>query len=142
MAKIGDSMRHQNIDVFKPLGDNETLTDHTSTQSESSAYYTMIGDHDFLDEAKNPLAKYENDKVVAKKLIGSKIRYFVKAGPHGKLFNPIGLYSEGRGNRFMAKSGKNLWSFKEVNNKVFSLYVSFLKSKNTAWLTNAEREMA
>lgn len=135
-------MRNTNIDIFKPLGDGETLTDHASVSDDSSAYYTMIGDHDYLDEAKNPLAKTDNDKVVAKKLVNTKTRYFVKAGPYGKLFNPIGLYSEGRGNRFMAKSGKNLWSFKEVNNKVFSLYVSFLKTKNTAWLTNAEREMA
>lgn len=135
-------MRNTNIDIFKPLGDSETLTDHASVSDDSSAYYTMIGDHDYLDEAKNPLAKTDNDKVVAKKLVNTKTRYFVKAGPYGKLFNPIGLYSEGRGNRFVAKSGKNLWSFKEVNNKVFSLYVSFLKTKNTAWLTNAEREMA
>lgn len=135
-------MRNTDIDIFKPLGDGETLTDHASLSDDSSAYYTMIGDHDYLDEAKNPLAKTDNDKVVAKKLVNTKTRYFVKAGPYGKLFNPIGLYSEGRGNRFMAKSGKNLWSFKEVNNKVFSLYVSFLKTKNTAWLTNAEREMA
>lgn len=135
-------MRNTNIDIFQPLGDKETLTDQVSTNTDESAYYTMIGDHDFLDEAKNPLANVDNDKVVAKRLVGNKIRYFVKAGPYGKLFNPIGLYSEGRGNRFMAKSGKNLWSFKEVNNKVFDLYVSFLKTKNTAWLTNAEREMA
>lgn len=135
-------MRNTNIDIFKPLGDVETLTDHTSVSDDSSAYYTIMGDHDYLDEAKNPLAKTDNDKVVAKKLVNTKTRYFVKAGPYGKLFNPIGLYSEGLGNRFVAKSGKNLWSFKEVNNKVFDLYVSFLKTKNTAWLTNAEREMA
>jgi len=135
-------MRNTNFDIFKPLGDSETLTDHTSITNDTSAYYTMIGDHDYLDEAKNPLANNDNDKVVAKRLVGTKTRYFVKSGPHGKLFNPIGLYSEGRGNRFMAKSGKNLWAFKEVNNKVFDLYVSFLKTKNTAWLTNAEREMA
>lgn len=135
-------MRNTNIDIFKPLGDSETLTAHTSVTNDSSAYYTIMGDHDYLDEAKNPLAKTDNDKVVAKKLVNTKTRYFVKAGPYGKLFNPIGLYSEGHGNRFVAKSGKNLWSFKEVNNKVFDLYVSFLKTKNTAWLTNAEREMA
>jgi hypothetical protein len=135
-------MRDNNIDIFKPLGDNETLTDQTISHSDESAYYTMIGDHDFLDDSKNPLAKSDNDKVVAKKIVNTKTRYFVKSGPYGKLFNPIGLYSEGRGNRFIAKSGKNLWTFKEVNNKVFSLYVSFLKTKNTAWLTNAEREMA
>lgn len=142
MAQIGVYMRDNNIDIFKPLGDNETLTDQTALHSDHSAYYTMIGDHDFLDDAKNPLAKNDNDKVVAKKIVNTKTRYFVKAGPYGKLFNPIGLYSEGRGNRFIAKSGKNLWTFKEVNNKVFGLYVSFLKTKNTAWLTNAEREMA
>ncbi len=135
-------MRNTNVDIFKPLGDDQTLTDHVSIKHDGSAYYTMIGDHDYIDEEKNPLANTENDKVVAKRLVGMKTRYFVKSGPHGKLFNPIGLYSEGHGNRFIAKSGKNLWAFKEVNNKVFDLYVSFLKTKNTAWLTNAEREMA
>lgn len=135
-------MRDTNIDIFQPLGKDENITEHTQSKSSESAFYTMIGDHDYLDEFKNPIAQTENDKVVAKKIVNTKPRYFVKSGPYGKLFNPIGLYSEGRGNRFIAKSGKNLWSFKEVNNKVFDMYVSFLRTKNTAWLTNAEREMA
>ena len=137
-------MRNTNIDIFRPLGTQEDNITSNINQSntEQTSYYTMMGDHDSLDSDKNPVASVENDKVVAKKIVHTKIRYFVKSGPYGKLFNPIGLYSEGRGNRFMAKSGKNLWNFKEVNQKVFDLYVSFLKTKNTAWLTNAEREMA
>ncbi len=30
---------------------------------------------------------------------------------------------------------------KEVNAKVFDLYINFLATKNTAWLNNAEREL-
>jgi hypothetical protein len=51
------------------------------------------------------------------------------------------MYSEGQSNKFLAKAGKPEYSFKEVNEKTFSFYVNFLSTKNTAWLSNTEREL-
>lgn len=105
-------------------------------------FYTMIGKHKFLDQDKNPRLENENEDTFAKKItINNNIKYYIKTGTYGKIYNPIGLFSEGTANKFLSKVGKKAWQFKEVNVKVFDMYVNFLKSKNTAWLTNAEREL-
>jgi len=66
--------------------------------------------------------------------------YYVKQNRYGSLYNPQGMYSErnqAKMNRYGAK-----WSFKEVTQKTFDQYLKFLETKNEAWLSNAEREMA
>jgi hypothetical protein len=116
---------------------------HKETKSEKTyEFYTLIGKHKFLDNNKNPRLDTENDDTFAKKIIGTNsTKYYIKTGTYGKIYNPIGLFSEGTANKFMSKIGKKAWQFKEVNSKIFDMYVNFLKTKNTAWLTNAEREL-
>ncbi|NDB58966.1 hypothetical protein EB001_10995, partial [bacterium] len=69
-------------------------------------------------------------------------KFFIKIGTYGKVFNPIGMYSEGQNNKFLSKIGRQEWQFKEVNEKTFDLYLNFLSTKNIAWLSNAERELS
>jgi hypothetical protein len=105
-------------------------------------YFTVLGKHDFFDESKNPrtndekkaYAYYKNNEE-------GDTQYYIKVGLYGKVFNPIGLYSEGRANKFLSKVGKNEFTFTRVNQKVFDMYVNFLRTKNIAWLNNAEREL-
>lgn len=105
--------------------------------------FTLIGQHKFLDKDKNPRLDTENDKVYAKKIIlDDTDKYYIKVGTYGKVYNPIGLFSEGTSNKFLSKIGKRAWEFKEVNSKVFDMYVNFLRTKNIAWLNNAERELS
>lgn len=105
-------------------------------------FYTIIGKHKFLDKDKNPRLENENDDTFAKKImVDNNIKYYIKIGTYGKIYNPIGLFSEGTANKFISKIGKKAWQFKEVNFKIFNMYINFLKTKNTAWLNNAEREM-
>jgi hypothetical protein len=52
------------------------------------------------------------------------------------------MYSEGQNNKFLSKIGREEWQFKEVNEKIFDLYLNFLSTKNIAWLNNAERELS
>ena len=105
-------------------------------------YYTVIGQHKFLDNDNNPRLDKESDKVFAKKIVSNnKSKFYIKVGTYGKIYNPIGLYSEGTENKFLSKIGKKAWEFKEVNNKIFDMYISFLRTKNIAWINNAEREM-
>ena len=119
---------------------NKSLVDNTNKET---YYYTLMGDHDKLDEDELPISLNDSTKVLAKKTtINHSTKYFVKVGTHGKIYNPIGLFSEGNVNKFLSKIGKKAWEFKEVNMKVFNLYLSFLKTKNLAWLNNAEREMS
>jgi hypothetical protein len=105
-------------------------------------YFTILGDHEFLDRDNKPRAKTESKSVVAKSIQTDSYpkKYYIKVGTHGKIFNPIGLFSEGHNTKFLSKIGRKQWEFKEVNQKVFDMYINFLSTKNIAWLTNAERE--
>ena len=106
-------------------------------------YYTMIGKHQFIDENKNPRCNTETSEVCAKKVTNqSSTKFYIKAGVYGKIYNPIGMFSEGTAAKFLARAGKKAWDYKQVNFKVFDMYVSFLKTKNKAWLNNAERELS
>jgi hypothetical protein len=105
-------------------------------------FYTMLGEHDFIDASNKPQAKKESSKVVAKCTSkNGNNKFYIKIGTYGRIFNPIGLFSEGKNEKFIAKIGRKEFEFKEVNQKVFDLYLNFLSTKNIAWLNNAEREM-
>jgi len=115
---------------------------NNETKSESG-FYTIFGNHVYLDDNGNPRVNDDNPNTFAKCVSSENgSRYFIKVGLYGKIFNPIGLYSEGRQNKFLSKVGKKEYDYKEVNQKVFDLYVNFLRTKNQAWLNNAERELA
>lgn len=108
-----------------------------------SGFYTIFGNHVYLDDNGNPRVNEDSKNTFAKCVSSENgTRYFIKVGLYGKIFNPIGLYSEGRQNKFLSKAGKKEYDYKEVNQKVFDLYVNFLRTKNQAWLNNAERELA
>lgn len=110
----------------------------------SYEYFTILGDHDYLDENNRPRTDSENNKVVAKTSTtdNKPTRYYIKIGTYGKIYNPIGLFSEGNNTKFLSKIGRKEFEFKEVNQKVFDLYTNFLSTKNQAWLNNAERELS
>lgn len=86
------------------------------------------------------LAAERRDEAYAKIVVtDDKNRYYIKQGPYGRLFNPIGMYHEGKSNH--KRAGESQWKYREVNKKVFDLYLQFLKTKNKAWLTTANREV-
>jgi hypothetical protein len=119
-----------------------TINQNTIKDDRIVELYTIIGKHQFVDQYNNPRLKTETSEVCAKKIISNKsTKFFIKTGIYGKIYDPIGLYSEGTGAKFLARAGKKAWEFKQVNAKVFEMYLSFLKTKNKAWLTNAEREL-
>jgi hypothetical protein len=105
--------------------------------------YTLLGHQDFIDDNHKPRLKQDSKFTYAKCSTKNDItKYYIKVGTYGKIFNPIGLFSEGKSNKFVAKIGKKEFEFKEVNQKIFDMYTTFLATKNIAWLNNAEREMA
>lgn len=117
---------------------------NSSKESEAYTYkyYTILGSHESLDEEDNPIAKDKDSSLAYSRTSDNDETYYIKVGLYGKIYNPIGLFSEGKQNKFLSKVGKNEYNFVKVNSKVFSMYINFLKSKNIAWLNNAEREMA
>jgi hypothetical protein len=105
-------------------------------------YYTVLGKHEYLDSEKNPRVEEQKRSLAYTKQSGTDKQYYIKVGLYGRIYNPIGLYSEGRSNKFLSKVGKAEYNFTRVNQKVFNMYVNFLRTKNVAWLNNAERELA
>lgn len=118
------------------------INDSKPIEDKSEEFYTVIGHQEFLKN-KIPMVRSES-KALAKKITNSAnntSRYYIKVGTYGRPYNPIGLYSEGQNNKFLTKAGKPLYTFKEVNEKTFNFYINFLSTKNTAWLSNTEREL-
>jgi len=109
--------------------------------------YTISGKHDSLlngnpilldtdtEDAEDRAAAYA--KAVDK--AGQK-KYYVKMSNEGKMFNPIGMMHEHHSKQIDRQRGRNVFEFTEVNLQAFNMYVRFLQSKNTAYLSHAERE--
>ena len=112
--------------------------------------YTMEGREDYVEKDSGlPCLSVELDDAKdhpyahAMKVVGSSgCRFFVKQGAYGKLFNPLGLFSEGREARVRRHTGRLEWELKEVKEKVFDFYVNFLRTKNLSYIHNAERELS
>lgn len=134
-------MKTQKTDsyIFNPKKIESKDTDQTRTEK----LYCLLGQHDFIDEDNNPRLSSGSFKVLAKSVKNGSAnpRYFIKVGAYGRICNPIGMYTEGTENKFLSKIGRDEWTFKEVNINIFDQYVNFLRTKNIAWLNNAEREM-
>lgn len=105
--------------------------------------YTVIGLQDYLDNDSNPIIESDIEKkAFAKKITTNNIdKFYIKVGTYGKIFNPIGMYSEGKNTKFLSRAGKNEYQFKKVKKEIFDMYLNFLSTKNLAWFNNAERGM-
>jgi len=129
-------MKNEKDFIFAPNSNKSYNTERKET------LYCFLGEHEFLDEDNNPRVLKDSSKVLAKSVSTAiSSRYFIKTGTHGRIYNPIGMYTEGTSGKFLAKIGKNEWNFTEVNKGIFDQYVNFLRTKNIAWLNNAEREL-
>ncbi len=123
--------------IFNPLNDQEQL------HVEKNEFYSTMGSHDYLDDQNYPRISKENDKrILAKKITreDGSIKYSIKLTNNGKMQNPLSMYGVEKDNTFLDRVCRSNDKFKEVNYKVFDLYINFLKTKNIAWLHNAERE--
>ena len=130
--------------IFQPNKKKTTQEEDTR----SVVVYTIIGQQDEDDVDGNPIINdsksinaEDRPTAYAKrtKTQAGRFKYYVKQGDRAKLANPIGMYAETL--KAKPKEGRPSWKFREVSLKVFNKYVQFLKTKNTAWLIQAEREM-
>lgn len=116
--------------------DHNKTTEKTNTEAK---YYTATGSEDYVDKQGNTRHTTLKDDTFAKSENG---KFFIKIGLDNRAFNPIGLFSEGKYNKILSKIGKKEFNFRRVNQRVFELYLSFLKTKNIAWLNNTNRELS
>lgn len=118
-------------------------------------YYSLIGDHDFIDNDGYPrITDKNNQKIVAKAIKNKKERsvisenvfysYFIKTNPKLEVYNPVKTLSTVKDkpqNNYIEKVCKNEWTFKEVDKNIFNKYISFLLSKETRLLKDIERDL-
>ena len=124
--------------IFSPKDVNE---EQINNQNE---YYCIHGSQEFLDSNRNPRVTQESDpRVLAKKVFrdDGSFRMSIKLSNNGKIQNPMSIYGVEKQTSFLDRVCRSQNRFKEVNMKVFNLYINFLRTKNVAFLHNAEREM-
>lgn len=121
--------------IFKQQTEND--------KNNTSLYFTVLGEEDFMDNNQLPRCKELTEKVYAKETInelGVK-RYHIRLSLSNKLYDPTSIYGLDKTKSFLDSTVRDPNRFKTVNFKTFSLYLSFLKTKNRSYLFNAEREV-
>ena len=131
------------------VNSSDFIIDHSLAETK---YYTNKGSESYLDEDGNSRLKIDNDKVYAKavknkpsKNFTDKTRvgysYYVKTTPNKVLYNPMESYSIDPKiqKSFINKICKSELMFLEVSESIFNMYLNFLKTENTQWLTKAQR---
>jgi hypothetical protein len=125
--------------IYKP---NNGSVETVGSSAGEDEFYTVLGQQEFTDSNGYSRVTEKSDHIYAKAINAEgETKYFVKCNRYGKLFNPSGMFTEGNHKRFNKMIGSNEFNFKRVNLRIFELYTSFLKTRNVAWLNNAEREM-
>lgn len=108
----------------------------------TSQYYTLVGQEDYIDDENNPRIEKDNDnRILAKKTVQNKLKYLIKLDNAGKFYNPLSPISSIKPIKILQTISISDSRFKEVNQTVFNMYLNFLRSKNIAWINNAEREI-
>ena len=110
--------------------------------------YTVTGKEEYLENDKYPCIKLDSDtaqespEAFAMKItIGKRTKYYAKRGKYGRLYNPIGMFSEGMASKRLGHAGRLEWRFTEIGKRSCEFYRDFLRTKNIAYLHNAEREL-
>ena len=135
---------NKNKDGFHFIDKKKTAKEPKRTE----VIYTITGKQEYLSEDKYPAiklgseeAKESPDAHAMQITIGERTKYYAKRGRHGRLFNPVGMFSEGMGNKRLGHAGRLEWRFCEIGERAFRFYRNFLRTKNIAYLHNAEREL-
>lgn len=122
---------------------NSIFNTNKDIENTEEISYTMAGMEDECDKNSCPtLADKDAENVFAKKIVrkNGTTKFLVRLSSNGKLFNPMSIYGLEKDKTFLDRICRSNSKFKEVNHKVFDLYIKFLQSKNISWLNNAERE--
>ena len=121
-------------------------------------FYTISGQQDSLDSNGNPIVDNgSSDKIFAKAIYGRKsrelksssglgqtsYRYYILMNPEKIPYNPKTYFSVTDNNKlsFVDSKCKEGWSFQEVPQVIFDKYLNFLRTSNTKWLKETQREL-
>jgi hypothetical protein len=126
------------------MSDSFIYTPSKNTTSKSDdKFYGIIQDYDFVDKENNPRINLEKDPRVLAKIkykADGKEKFLIRIDNSKKLFNPSLPLSENKRDKLLEQYGADSSCFKEVSQRVFDYYVTFLRTANQSWIHNAERE--
>lgn len=127
------------MSIFEP---SHIYNADTSKQNETEQLYTILGKEEYIDSDQNPRKHTDNNEVYAKKntRIDGSVKYLIKTGIDKKLYNPLSPIDKESNRAFLDRVSRSNDRFRSVSQKTFNWYIQFLRTKNTAWLHNAERE--
>lgn len=121
--------------------------------NEDSKFYTTIQHQDYVDSDENYRSQTENNKVFAKAVKNGLSRDVTKSGPQYYkyyircsaskiLFDPFPKYSSSDNKQsFLDKVCRPETIYREVSYSVFDKYLNYLKTENSQWLKNAQKEL-
>jgi len=113
------------------------------TETNEDQFFGLLKDKDFTDENNNPRIRDENNQQVLAKLkykSDNSPRYLIRIDETKKIYNPFSYLPENKSIKLLHAISSDSILFKEVNKKCFDFYLTFLKTSNTSWILNAERE--
>jgi len=134
---IGDADR--TVIVFAFVG-SEDYWDVTPLKEFGSQTFPMLDDIEYDNGNVQPAE--DREEALAKIVYRTdweRERFYIKCGPDAKFFNPIG---SDEGTHYKRNAGELVNRFKVVNKRAFTLYLQFLRTRNKAFLYEAEREMS
>lgn len=115
-------------------------------------YYTTLQYQEYQDEDENYCRNTDDSKVFAKVLktgqskhitnfTGLYNKFYIRVYPDKKLYDPFPKYSiTDHKNSFVDKICKSENVYKQVTERVFNMYLNFLKTESFQWYTKAQRE--
>ena len=124
---------------FQP---DETKNQETEVKPpDSTSYYALLGSNESLDDSGQPilyLLDKEGTLINETDCFAKRVNdtYFIKA-ISGKIFNPMGMYSDRH--KFKKQAGSYAIKWERVAKTTFDNYLTFLRTKNEAYFLLAER---
>lgn len=84
----------------------------------------------------------EEDPLVYAKIVrnGVKTSFWILYSPNHRMFNPYSLTADEYKRQRKVGQFRQSYKMKETNEKIFRMYVEFLRTQNPSYLLNAERE--
>jgi hypothetical protein len=125
--------------VYTLAGQEDELIDERGNTNKQG--YPSLWDVELKDGTIKNAEKLDNAFAKTHEYRG-KQRFYIKQNKDGNFINPVnGMEDEITSKKKQTKYvGKDDYVFREVGYNTFMLYLKFLKTKNIAYLTQAERE--
>lgn len=127
------------ITVFTLTGQEDELTDETGQSKENG--FPALWDIEHEDGSVE--SSEDEDNAYAKTSYNyGKRKFFIKENNRRTLMNPVGGLADSiqQERKQLKMLGKDKFKYREVGYHAFMLYLKFLKTKNNAYLIQAERE--